>query len=603
MSKLLNTYFFAFKLSNWTAPDLGRGPLSNCRTIFVLALLTALFGCANPIAPEGGPKDLDPPKLKPEQSTRNFQTRFKKQDIVLAFDEWVELRDVFTQVIISPPLAKRPEIVRKKKTIQVLFDKDEVLRDSATYVINFGQAIRDITEGNVAPIVFVFSTGDYIDSLSVEGQINDAWTGKPMDKTLFMLYENLADSVVRKERPFYFAMTDKEGKFKVNNVKSGTFKAVALNDLNLNYRFDSDAEQIGFLDSNLVLSGKLITDTVAVKLDTLSQDSLQNDSLTVGTDSFQVSKPRLPPTPKVSLRLFAAEKPLFLRSKDATKYGQVKLTFNQPPTDAKLSFDSLGQVVVLENDKDTLRLWYHHPVQDTVWRVFVQRDTSMDTVLVKSGLRAGFLAAAKLTTAAKQTGQPVKLIPGQPFRLPFNYPLASFDAANIRLLEDTMKTVVQPQLSFDSLSRRTLVVKYPWKQGIGYELQVLPGTVTAIFGLSNADSIEQKMTVGQAKDFGTLTLKVVQLDTAKAYVIHLVDKPDTPPMKIWKVADKSDFQVKLDLLPPATYTIELIEDLDRNGQWTTGSYDLHRQPERVIRKTLEELRANWELEAEVNGEF
>jgi len=567
----------------------------------LLALGCLLFGCANPVLPEGGPRDTEPPKLDTLRSTRNFQTRFKKQDIVLAFDEWVELRDVFTQVVISPPLAKRPNIVRKKKTIQVIFDKDEVLRDSATYVINFGQAIRDITEGNVNPIIFVFSTGDYIDSLSVEGKITDAWTGKPVDKTLFMLYENLADSVVYKERPFYFALTDKDGNFKLNNVKSGRFKAVALTDLNLNYRFDSDAEQIGFLDSVLVLGREVVLDSVLVEVDSVQLDSLPSDSLSITPNELAgTGKPPTPPVPKVNIQLFAADKPLFMRSKEATKYGQVKLTFNQPPGGAKVSFDSVGQVAVFENDKDTLRLWYHHPVQDTAWRVYVQRDTSVDTVLVKNGLRAGFLAGAKLTTATKQTGQPIRLTPGQPLRIQFNHPLASFDIANIRLLEDTTKTAVQPLLVIDSTEQRSLLVSFPWKEGVGYELQVLTGGVTDLFGLRNADSIGQKLTLGLRKDFGTLTLKVTQLDNAKAYVIHLLDKPDSPlPLRKWTVANAADFEVKLDLLPPATYTVELIEDLDRNGRWTTGSYDLHRQPERFVRKTLEELRANWELEAEV----
>ena len=147
------------------------------------------------------------------------------------------------------------------------------------------------------------------------------------------------------------------------------------------------------------------------------------------------------------------------------------------------------------------------------------------------------------------------------------------------------------------------MVKYPWKEGVSYQLQVLAGGVTSMYGGSNVDSIGQKITVGQRKDFGTLTLKVTKLDTAKAYVIRLLEKPELPPMKAWTVANQADFKVKLDLLPPAIYTVELIEDLDRNGRWTTGSYDLHRQPERVLRKTLEELRANWELEAEVSSEF
>lgn len=568
---------------------------------WLLAAAAFLLGCANIVAPEGGPKDLDPPKLDSLHSTRNFQTRFKKQDIVLAFDEWVELKDAFTQVIISPPLAKRPEIVRKKKTIQVHFADDEVLRDSATYVINFGQAIRDITEGNVNPIVFVFSTGDYIDSLSVEGQIVDAWTGKPAEKTVVMLYENLADSVVHTERPFYFALTDKDGKFKVNNMKSGRFKVVALADQNLNYRFDSDAEQIGFFDSTLFLTGEIPVDTAAAKLDSVQVDSLAGDTVAVMADSLKTTpaKPGKPPIPQLNMRLFAEEKTLFLRSKEINRYGQVKLTFNRPPTEARVTYDSVGQLVFLENDKDTLRLWYHLPERDTSWQLYVHRDTSVDTVLVKSGLRTAFLTTATLKTAANQPSQVVKLVPGQPTRLQFNNPLVSFSPENIQLLEDTTQTLVQPRLSIDSADSRSLLANYAWKEGIKYELKVLPLGVKDLFGLNNLDTVSQTLSLAMKKDFGSLTLTVAKLDSTKAYVVRLLDKPDGQPVKVWTVADAPIFKAKLDLLPPATYTVELIEDLDRNGHWTTGSYDLHRQPERVQRKALEELRANWELESTV----
>ena len=177
------------------------------------------------------------------------------------------------------------------------------------------------------------------------------------------------------------------------------------------------------------------------------------------------------------------------------------------------------------------------------------------------------------------------------------YPTSN--AANIRLLEDSIKTVVQPRLSIDSVEKRSLLVHFPWKEGANYELQVLNDGVTDLFGLRNADTIVQKIAIGLRKDFGTLTLKATRLDSSKAYVIHLLEKPDAPPLRQWEVSNSAEFKVKLNLLPPAIYTVELIEDLDRNGRWTTGSYDLHRQPERIVRKTLEQLRANWELEATV----
>ena len=568
----------------------------------LIAVYWLLAGCANPIAPEGGPRDTTPPKLDSLRSTVNFQTRFKKQTIVLAFDEWVELRDVFNQVVISPPLEKRPEIVRRKKTIQVIFDDNEVFRDSATYVINFGEAIRDLTEGNVAPAVFVFSTGDYIDSLSVEGNVVDAWTGKPIDNVLFMLYENMNDTVVRKERPFYFARTDKEGKFKVNNIKSGTFKAFALVDQNLNYRYDNDAEQIGFPDSVIVLSNRLTTGPDSVRLDSLLPDTLQPDPVlqdTLSPDSTALAVDSLRKlaiqTPKVSLRIFLEEKPLFLRAKDATGYGVAKLVFNREPYDAHITFDSVGQTVFFENEKDTIRLWYNLE-KDTSWNIYVKRDTITDTVLVKGGLRANFQNTAKLVAAvSKQSGPP----PAQPFSVPFSQPLAGFDVANIRLLEDSVKTVVQPRVRLDSVEKRNLFLYYNWKEGVPYELQLLPGCVTDIFGLVNADSTNRKFVAGLEKDYGTLTLRVRNLKPDTAYVIRLLDK-DTP-VKSFVVSAVDSFLTTLLHTAPSTYTVEIIEDTDRNGRWTTGNYDLRRQPERVYRKTLEQLRANWELEAEVDA--
>ncbi len=568
-----------------------------------------LVSCANPIPPEGGPRDQTPPKLDTLSSTRNFQTRFEKQTIVLAFNEWVELKDAFNQVVISPPLEHRPEIVRKKKTIQVKFDEREVLRDSATYVINFGEAIRDLTEGNVAPIVFVFSTGDFIDSLSVEGKVIDAYTAKPVENVLFMLYENLADSVVRKDRPFYFAKTNKEGAFKVSNVKSGKFKAFALLDQNLNYRFDSDAEKIAFLDSALTVSGKpeplpdslgldsLALDSVAV--DSVLQDSTLRDTAQVAADSLVSPVPKLPQV--LTLKLFEEEKALFLRSKDVNTYGQVKLTFNRQPYDARVTFDSIGQTVFLETEKDTIRLWYDAET-DEPWTVYVQRDTVIDTVAVKTGLKENFLSTALLTAAPKPGGPPAKQTPGTPFSIAFNHPLAGFDPANIKLLEDTTGTEVKPNLQIDTVEKRKLLIDFPWKDGKSYEVRLLQGAVTDLFGLTNADSISRNFIAGAAKDFGTLTLKVINLRPDTAYVIRLLDKGDAP-LRTYPVSNSDNFQTTLSFFPPGTYTLEVIEDLDRNGRWTTGNYDLHRQPERVKRKTLEELRANWELESEIDAGF
>ena len=209
--------------------------------------------CANPIPPDGGPEDTQPPQLVEEESSPNYQVRFEKQRIELTFDEWVELNDVFNQVVVSPPLEYPFEASLKGKALRFEFDEEEELRPEATYTINFGEGVRDLTERNPTEnLRFVFSTGDYIDSLSVSGRVVDAKTGEPVEGALFMLYDNLSDTVVRTERPFYFARTNKQGSFLIENVKSGTFKGFALQDANRNYRFDQAQEPIGFPDTLLV---------------------------------------------------------------------------------------------------------------------------------------------------------------------------------------------------------------------------------------------------------------------------------------------------------------------------------------------------------------
>jgi hypothetical protein len=558
-----------------------------------------LAGCANPVQPTGGPKDEIAPRLDSLRSTRNYQTQFKKQTIVLAFNEWVELRDVFNQVVISPPLEYRADIARKKKTIQVNFDEREVLRENATYVINFGQAIRDITEGNAAPAVFVFSTGDYIDSLSVEGKIVDAFSGQPAENVLFMLYENLADSVVRKERPFYFARTDKQGVFKVNNVKSGIFKGVALLDQNLNYRFDTDAEKIGFLDSALVLTDSVLPQPPADTSSAHAVDSLALEEPTEGKDTLVTLKTL---GAKVFLRLFSEEKHLFLRSKETATYGVVKLVFSREPFDAVIGFDTLGQKIWQENVVDTVRIWYDLP-QDTAWNVYVKRDNSADTVHVRTNRREAFLNSATLNVAAgKQSDRVAKQHLQKPFNLKFNHPLNAFHSRNIELQEDTAKLEVRPAFQIDTSDRRTLQTLFSWKENVQYQLVIFPGGVTDIYGLTNADTIRQVFTAAQKKDLGTLNLTVTGLQSNQAYVIRVLGQNNTVIGR-FEVAGDEQFQFVSGLLAPDTYTVEIIEDLDRNGRWTTGNYDLHRQPERVLVKKLEQLRANWELAAKVEAVF
>jgi hypothetical protein len=536
---------------------------NNWRTaIATPAIAFVLAACATIVAPQGGPKDEKPPGLVADETTPNLQTNFKKQRIELTFDEWVQVQDVFNQVLVSPPLRYPYKVSLKRKTVRFDFDEKEVLRDSATYTINFGAAVKDLTEKNSAEnLRFVFSTGPYIDSLSLRGVIVDAVTAEPVKGALFMLYDNLADSVVRTERPFYFAKADDKGNFKIENVKAGEFKGFALVDADLNYLFNQAGEKIGFPESNI----------------------------TISADTSQA----------LLIRLFEETKPLQILEADATRYGRLKLAFNQtPPTDLSLSYSEVGQQVVYEYEKDSLLVWYDNP-GSLPWELYVRYDTVLnDTARVRVLDRALFVREAKLTEAGRRNPGAIRATPGQPVRVRFSHPIMAVNDSLIQLLEDTTLTSVIPDLRIDSIARRELTLNYPFKYVTPYEWLILPGALTDMYGLTNADTIRKSLQSALLKDFGNMQLRADSLEAGVNYVIQVLN-PDGSVLQTFQTQGQAAFEKNISTLPPGQYSLRVIADTNDNGRWDPGHYDTRRQPERIRVTKLEALRANWDLEVVV----
>ena len=528
--------------------------------LFFLSVSFALSSCATITPPAGGPKDETPPRLVPENATPNFQTNFEKQRIELTFDEWVTLEDVFNQVVVSPPLQYRPTITLKGKTVRFDFDSREVLRENATYTINFGEAVKDLTEKNPANnLRFVFSTGAVLDSLTISGTIVDALKGEPVEKVLFMLYDNLADSVVRTERPFYFAKTDKQGSFRIENARAGIFKAFALKDVDFNYRYNLANEQIGFPDSLIVLG-----------------------------DS---SKPLL-------IRLFEEEKPLRILEENAQQYGHAKLTFNQAPYNLDISYQDVQQQIQYEYDKDTLHVWYDQAAPQE-WALYLRRDSVLnDTLTIPALAKTDFLQNTKLAQTNRRAGQTfIGLNPDKFAVLTFNHPIVQFDSTRFQLYEDTLRKAVQATVLIDSLAPRSVKVMYTWKEGLLYELEAMPGAFLDFFGL-RSDTIKMVYRTDLRKAFGTLNLTIDSLQSDQQYVVQLV-QGESNVIETLQVKNARTIKKQFKALSPGSYAVKIIVDTNGNGRWDTGNYATKAQPETIFLKKLENLRANWELEATV----
>ncbi len=221
-------------------------------TLFALltttVICTLLMQCASPGSIQGGPKDETPPSVDSLKSTPTPQTNFTPRKIVISFDEWVKLDDPFSQIFISPPLEKRPQYQLKGKSLNITFDESEKLQENTTYILNLGTSVQDITESNpVADYQFVFSTGDQLDSLGFSGVITDALTGKPIENVSVMLYDNLADSAIATLPPAYFSRTGKDGQYRFNHLKADTFQLLGYLDDDLDFRYNSETEALGFI--------------------------------------------------------------------------------------------------------------------------------------------------------------------------------------------------------------------------------------------------------------------------------------------------------------------------------------------------------------------
>ncbi len=537
----------------------------------LLACYLFFTACANPRPPTGGPKDVTPPQVVLEKSSENMQTNFTERSFELTFNEWVQLNDVFNQVVVTPPLEHKPEISLKKKTVTFEFDGKEELREDATYIINFGEAVKDFNVGlSAEDLRFVFSTGDYIDSLSVQGKVVDAFTGDAAEDVIVMLYDNLADSVVRTERPFYFGKTSKNGTFKIENVRADTFKIFALVDKNFNYLFDMASEQIAYQEAPFIL-----------------------------TDSTKIN---------IDLELFQEEQVLRLVSKRTEKYGKVTLNFNKPPEkNLKLSFDSVLQRQQIIYEQDSLHLWYL-PKDSVDWSIYleIQQDSLVyDTLKVKANSSSAFLAKAKLEM--KQEKEIEKKLNNhnktKPVEIIFNHPLAALDSNAVVLLEDSTKIKVSPILALSEDTLGLLKLNYDWKENMLYELLFLPAAVTDWYGLQN-DSISLAFTIPSVSVFGNLILNLKGLEPNVSYLVQLYKGEEL--MDESTISADSTYTKNYMGYPAAippedpAYELRIIEDRDNNGRWSPGNYSLKTQSEKMYFRKLGELRGNWDIPYDVD---
>lgn len=527
---------------------------SNFLRFFTLAVLVlTVFGCAVPQKPQGGPKDVSPPKLlkaTPANSTHNFSTK----TIRLDFDEYFKLNNAYQEITISPAQEKTPEYKTDKKSL--IINLKDTLQKNTTYVINFGKAIGDVTENNILKnFTYVFSTGTHIDSLTLGGNVTNIQTQQREKDVLVMLFTLKEDSLkFGKKKPSVYTTTDTAGNFTIGNLHEGQYRLYALKETTPNKIYDNDNELIAF-------PSKII--------------NLQND------------------TTGIQLHLFKADPPKFrfaLHQFDVD--GKLLLIFNKPvekPT-LKIIYPATvdqDKYVDITKTKDTAMVYLKKMDFDSIRVVLYNNNKSVDSISVRKGKKETFIHTIAVRTTA-DNGNLLK--PGTDLKFISNTPIVSYEPSQITLLEDS-NTVNNYTLTRDTGSLKLFTIKYPWKQNVTYTLTFNEGALTGFFGDQNK-KIPKKFKIDKPQNYSQLTLKVTVPDTTRSYIVELLN--DQSALLRSDVIRKNTSLVYKNYLT-GKYHFRVVYDANHNGKWDTGSVKEKRQPENIwVDKTIIPLRPNWE---------
>ena len=542
------------------------------------ALVLYAVACATIVSPTGGPKDITPPAML-NSEPQNLSTNFKGDRLILNFDEYINLKSPEKFLLISPPLGKAPDIRVKGRS--VIIKMKDTLRANTTYNFYLGEAIVDITESNPVPnFNFAFSTGPEIDSLSLAGNVTDAFTRQPMEGALVMLYTDFTDSVPMKQIPTYVSRTSKKGDFRLNNLASGKYRAVALVDGNSDYMYNLPSEAIGFSSDTVepYYSAVSANDTNVI-VDKAGQ-------LLVSIDMF----PEPDSTQRILKSVIAANNRLSVAFRYSMKTPEFR-ALNTP--------DSLPWAVIEWNKSiDTLNAWLLNK-PDTLKLEVLTGGTVLDTV--------------KISTAMKVTGRPQRISEirprlgfaasskggvigyGKPLMLTFANPVKEFNTDSITLTvnSSTDTTLVKPTVKFTDSIQRHLLITHNWNPAETYNLYIPKGSFTDIYS-DSCDSTRVAFQIRPIEEYGEFAVSINRQQNDFPVIIQLLnEKGLVVDQKIVTTEKRIDFG----LLPPAKYGLKAIMDTNKNGRWDTGQFINKIQPERVlVHPKMFEVRTNWELE-------
>ena len=581
-------------------------------SLFVVAAALLLAACASIGRPEGGPRDMTPPVMV-SSTPAPGSVNVSNGRIDIIFDENITLDDPMNKIVVSPPQKKQAQISSNGRRVRITLR--DTLRDSTTYTVDLADAVRDLNEGNILDgLAIDFSTGPSIDTLMISGIVVEGRTLEPAQGMIVGVYSTpVADTALTTLPMDRITKTNALGRFTIRNLKPGSYRVFAINDLNHDFHWDR-SEDIAFLDRDISPS------TMAVEVTDTFTDAAGNDSL--------VTRPATRFLPDDILLTWFNEnyKPLYLVKHERPDARRLTLEMSTRS-------DSLPQLTLLNTVRAGARLDREAVLQSspgldslTYWL----RDTTLigsDTLKIAARyLHTDTLDNITFTTDTltfalrqpkkkKKRDEETDSVPklefvnigissrqpqdlNMPLLFETSTPTASIDSAGFRI-EELVDSVWMPVAAKipsppDSLQPMRLLTEMTWKPKTKYRVTIDSLAVTDIYGNHNRPFV-QEVSTHAIEDYAALFFNIGDLGSDSA-IVELLSSDK--PVRLEPVRNGV---ATFEYVTPGAYYARLFIDRNHNGRWDTGSVADTVQPEDVFyfSKKLN-LKKNWDVEQQWN---
>jgi len=571
--------------------------------VFIAIYIISTSSCANQgVGPTGGPKDTIPPVVV-NTSPLNREINYTQNQLSLDFDEYVVADNLSGKMVISPPLAEKPTVKIKGKSVTIKINEDLV--PGRTYSVDFKDGIKDYNEGNkLENLRLLFSTYDKLDTLRISGYLLDAFSFEPVENATATIYTIDDDSVFSTLRPDFIARADEKGFFMFDNLPEGKYKLYGLVDGDNNLKFNQEMEKIAFIDSFIIPSANFInkTDTIIKEKDTI---------VSAGYTEYSPDD--------IFGRLFLMDYfSQAVTSFKRTERYKMEFTFRESLTDSfKLNMISADSIenwgyTEINKNRDSLSVWLTDTTLINNDSLFVSLnytvlDSTDEYITVTDTLKL-FYTQPKQMGSKKGKAEALKMnnfdfsssISSSNFDLNREMiieapiPIEALPKEKISVFEvvDTLKVPVVFKSSQVEGSQRKIKIDFTLKESATYKIRIDSAAVNSLSGLTN-NAFELIFKTQKLEFYGILNFEFTGITSNG--IIQLLKNSKEEEIEREIEMKNGTKTVSFDYLKPGKYKAKFIADINGNGKWDTGNIDTKTQPEPVhYYSKIISVRSNWE---------